>query len=261
MKSPLIIAHRGASALNPENTIIAFKAAIEAKADGIECDLRLTKDEIPIVFHDATLKRMANNSAYVSKLSLEELQKIQRIGEWFNQRFPNKSRQEFLEVKVPTLEELLNFLQDFRGKIYLEMKGTEKQTLKLAEKIKQMIEKHCLLKQMVFKSFNLASIKRLKEILPEARTAALFAPEIRILTNKSNIIKKAIESHADEVSIHYSLATEKFIRNAKSFGFYVLIWTVDHPVWVQRALETGIDALITNNPAKLIDKRESLKNS
>jgi glycerophosphoryl diester phosphodiesterase len=255
MNSPLIIAHRGASALAPENTIIAFKKAIESGADGIEFDVRLTKDEIPIVFHDATLKRVSNKAVHISKLYLEDLQRVQKIGEWFNRRFPTKANEEFLKEKIPTLEELLNFLRDFQGKIYLEIKGTEKQTLVLSEKIKKIVESSHLSQQIVFKSFRLNAIKRLKEILPKARTAALFAPKIITLSRKTKIIQKATESSADEISIHYSLATEKFIRTAKASGFYVVIWTVDHPRWIQKALKTGIHALITNDPTKLIAER------
>ncbi len=255
MNFPLIIAHRGASALAPENTIVAFKKAIESDADGIEFDVRLTKDEIPIVFHDATLKKVSNKAVCVSKLCLEELQRIQKIGEWFNRKFPTKASEEFLNEKIPTLEELLDFLRDFQGKIYLEIKGTEKQTLLLSEKIKEITESNHLFKQIVFKSFRLKAIERLKEILPKARTAALFDPRIVTLSGKIKIIQKATELGADEISIHYSLATEKFIRAAKASGFYVVTWTVDNPRWIQKALKIGIDALITNDPAKLIAER------
>ncbi|GIU82868.1 MAG: hypothetical protein D6687_04900 [Acidobacteria bacterium] len=255
MSFPLIIAHRGVSAVAPENTIISFKKALEAGVDGIECDIRLTKDGIPIIFHDATLKRMANLPVYVSKLSFDELQKFQRIGAWFNRRFPTKASKEFLDEKIPTLEELLDFLKGFRGKIYLEMKGSEKETLALLEKVKCVTEGNHLFHQIVFKSFSLGAIKRLKDVIPKARTAALFAPKIATFTMRTKIIQRAKESNADEISIHYSLATERFVKDAKASGFYVVTWTVDRPIWIQKALKMGIDALITNNPAKLIAER------
>ena len=85
---PLIIAHRGASALAPENTLAAFRKAIEDGAEGIEFDVRLSKDGKAVVFHDADLKRIAGRDEKIIDLSFAELQKID-MGTWFNRVFPH----------------------------------------------------------------------------------------------------------------------------------------------------------------------------
>jgi glycerophosphoryl diester phosphodiesterase len=82
MKTPLIIAHRGASAVAPENTIAAFRRAIEVGADGVEFDVRLARDGVPVVIHDSTLERTAGLKRGVSDLTSEELSQID-VGSWF----------------------------------------------------------------------------------------------------------------------------------------------------------------------------------
>src|SRR6186713_716788 len=91
---PLIIAHRGASALAPENTLAAFERAIEDRADGIEFDVRMAKDSVPIVFHDSTLQRMAQKKIRMSALTSTELQTLD-IGAWFNSKHPKKAQEKF----------------------------------------------------------------------------------------------------------------------------------------------------------------------
>jgi glycerophosphoryl diester phosphodiesterase len=119
---PLIIAHRGASALAPENTFAAFQKAIDAGADGIELDVRLSKDGVPVVFHDSTLKRLAKIERSVAEFTAAELNKID-VGSWFNRTFPRKAADQFSAETVPTLANLFDFLRDYRGLIYVELKG------------------------------------------------------------------------------------------------------------------------------------------
>src|SRR6185369_14957998 len=112
---------RGASALAPENTLAAFRKAIADEAEGIEFDVRLAKDGTVVVFHDATLKRLSNRKSLVSSLTAEELQKIDD-GSWFNQRRENPSDEDFSDETIPTLKQLLDFLKNYKGLIYIELK-------------------------------------------------------------------------------------------------------------------------------------------
>ncbi len=113
---PLIIAHRGASALAPENTFAAFRRAMEDKADGIEFDVRLAKDNVPVVFHDSTLNRLVKIDGRVSAFTSEELQKLD-VGSWFNEKHPAEFDDKFSAETVPTLTRLLDFLIDYKGLI------------------------------------------------------------------------------------------------------------------------------------------------
>jgi glycerophosphoryl diester phosphodiesterase len=256
---PLIIAHRGASALAPENTLAAFQKAISAGADGIEFDVRLAKDGVPIVFHDFGLKRICRREGRVSDFSAAELGKLD-AGTWFNIRNPRKADEKFCKEIIPTFAQLLDFLKSYTGLLYVEMKCREPEVAPLVEAVCRGIEKSAFLPQVKLCSFKLKAIALAKKILPEVKTAALFEPKINtILRGKSRLLEKAESYGADELSLHYSLATKKMIEKAKQKGFPVTIWTADSPAWVKRAIDLGIDAIITNDPARLLIEKLKVK--
>ena len=253
---PLIIAHRGASALAPENTPAAFQKAIEAGADGIEFDVVLAKDGVPVIFHDLNLQRMAKKKDRTSGFTSAELQTID-VGAWFNIAHPNKADAKFSGETIPTLAKMLKFLSGYQGRVYVELKGRNEELPALVEAATKLIKQSDLLPNIILKSFKLQAVAQARKILPELRTAALFAPKIvSVLSKKSRLIERAKETGADELSLHYSLATPKMAVAAKEQNMRVTIWTADHPVWIKRALERGIHAVITNNPARLIAKRD-----
>jgi glycerophosphoryl diester phosphodiesterase len=253
---PLIIAHRGASALAPENTLAAFQKARHDGAEGIEFDVRLSKDSVPVVFHDHGLKRICRREGRVSDFTAAELQNFD-AGSWFNIRHPRKADKKFPSETIPTFAQLLDFLKGYKGLLYVEMKCRERDIVPLAEAVCRIIEKNAFLPQIKLHSFKLRAIAHAKKILPEVRTAALFQPKINtILRGKLRLLEKAERYSADELSLHYSLATRKMIEKAKEKGFPVTIWTADNAAWIKRARDLGIDAIITNDPARLLATRE-----
>jgi glycerophosphoryl diester phosphodiesterase len=255
---PLIIAHRGASAFAPENTFAAFQKAIDDGADGIEFDVRLSKDGVPVVFHDSTLKRLAKIECRVSDYTAAELNKID-VGSWFNRVFPRKADDKFSAETIPTLAELFEFLRDYKGLLYVELKGRDSAIPALADAVCDAIRQTNLLPNIIIKSFKLEAVKLAKQILPEVKTAALFEPKIlTILRKKKLILDEAANCRADEISLHYSLATKSFVRRARENNFSTVIWTADNTVWVKRALDYGISTIITNNPARLIAERNRI---
>ena len=160
---------------------------------------------------------------------------------------------------MPTLERLFAFLRGYQGSLYLEMKGSLAEISALAEVVTRIIRKTDFLPQIIVKSFKLEAIEKMKTLLPEIYTAALFAPKIlTILRKQSRLLERARDCRADELSLHFSLATEKLVSKAKREGLPTTIWTADHPIWVRRAREIGIHAIITNNPARLLAKRQEI---
>ena len=255
---PLIIAHRGASFSAPENTRAAFQKAIDDGADGIEFDVRLAKDNVPVVFHDSTLKRLTRIEHRVADLTSEELGKID-VGSWFNQAFPGKASEKFSAETILTLADFFEFLRGYEGVIYVELKGGNPAISALAKNVCDTIQKTDLLPNIIIKSFNLEAIKTAKEILPNVKTAALFEPKIlTILRKKKLILNEAEKYNADQISIHRSLATKNFVSQAREKNFPVTVWTADNPMWIKRALEYKINAIITNNPARLLEKRDEI---
>lgn len=245
MKSgPLIIGHRGASAVAPENTIAAFREALAVGADGIEFDVRLTRDGVPVVIHDSTLRRTGRLPHRVAELTWAEISKID-IGSWFAETFADET--------VPSLAELFALFQSNNSTLYLEMKcdsPTEYQPL--AEACVRAIEEHALKSRVVVECFQLPAIKILKETDPEIKTVALFES---VLTTKQRIINEATDVGASALALHHRLARGSLVQKAKAAGLNVAVWTVDDPVWIDRARAMGINALITNNPAVMLGHR------
>lgn len=256
-RNPLIVAHRGSSALAPENTRAAFGRAIADGAEGIEFDVRLAKDDV-VVFHDPTLARVGGNPAAISKLTAAELGRTD-VGSWFNERFPRLADPSFAHETVPTLRNTLDLLADFNGVIFVELKARESDVVRLTEAVAEIIRDSPLKPQMIVKSFQLDVIPLIGRLCPDVRTAALFAPKIMtILRKEKRLVSVAGDLGADMISVHYSLATRKLVDKAEKRGLPVTIWTADNPRWVKRSFELGLFAVITNDPAALLERRRAM---
>ncbi len=254
-RTPLIIAHRGASAEAPENTLAAFQRAIDAGADGVEFDVQLAKDGVPVVIHDAALRRTAGRTDNVADLTSTELGTTD-AGSWFNRRYPRGARTEFEHETVPTLEEVLALHENQTGPIYIELKCDETNYKPLASVVCDMIRNSPLLPRMIVKSFRLGAVAEVRCLLPVVQTAALFEPSIlTILRRRRYIIAMAREFGADQISLHKSLAMPKLAKLASDAGMPVTVWTADDPKWIERCRNRGIGALITNDPAAMLVHR------
>jgi len=246
---PLIIGHRGASAVAPENTMAAFREALAVGADGIEFDVRLTRDGVPVVIHDSTLRRTGGLPHRVADLTWAEIKKID-VGSWFSSSFANEM--------IPSLAELFTLFQSNNSTLYLEMKcDLASEQRALAEACTRTIDEHGLQERVIVECFQLQALKIMKEINPEIKTVALFEPSF---TNPSvlsdqRIINQAKDVGASALALHHRLARGSLVQKAKDAGLHVAVWTVDDPAWIVRAQITGIDALITNNPAAMLAHR------
>jgi glycerophosphoryl diester phosphodiesterase len=253
---PLIVGHRGASALAPENTFAAFERAIADGAHGIEFDVRLARDGVAVVIHDATLVRTAGIASRVADLTSDELARVD-VGSWFNAVYPKKALVDFSGQTVPTLRETLELLKGFSGRIYVELKCEEHDAIGLVRAVAREISDSALFPGIVVKSFKLSVIPLFRQLCPGIRTAALFAPKIMTMLRKEKyIVSLAEEFGADELSLHYSLATRGLMAKARSRGLPVTIWTADRPSWVAIGKKLGLHAIITNNPKRMLAKSE-----
>lgn len=255
---PLIIAHRGASALAPENTLVSFRRALKDGAEGVECDVRLARDDVPIVFHDSTLKRTAFQETRVADLTSRELATID-VGTWFNLRHEKHARSEYRRETVPTLEQFFELMRENQKVIYVELKCEAENYTKFARAVTELIHDFDYQHRVVVKSFEHECLCELKRISPQIRIAALYKPNpSRVLRPGRELVKPALRVCADEISLHYTLATSRAVRKAHLAGLRTIIWTADHPAWVRRAAKLGIYAIITNNPARLLARRREL---
>jgi len=259
VSAPLIIGHRGASAVAPENTLAAFSRAMEDGADGIEFDVRLSRDRVPVVIHDANLRRTGQIDRLVGNLDASELQQCD-VCAWFR---PVQGENKLYTGPVPTLAQVFELFHETSALLYLEMKSDSADARILVKAVINEIYKTQIADQVVVSSFDLSAIALVKKIDPAVPTAALFEPKLfqpLSYIRRLKMIDLAVEHHANEIALHSSLVSSRFVQKATQFGLPVVVWTVDDQEWIRRAQRLGIKALITNNPAALISKCNSETN-
>lgn len=257
-KSPLIIGHRGASALAPENTLAAFARAFDDGADGIELDVRLARDGVPVVIHDASLSQTGRLKARVARLNSESLGQTD-VGTSFNQRHPQLARVQYLKQTVPSLEDVLKLMANSQRQntvCYVEMKTVrdKRSNSSLAAAVVEMIRRHDFHNRAIVISFNLWAIAAVKEIDPSLRTGALFGPRQRATKSVRKIVASALEHGVNEILLHHLIAKDRLLKLALEANLNPVVWTVENPSWVARAQEKQIHAVMTNNPAKMLAK-------
>ena len=227
MREPLIIGHRGASAVALENTMAAFEAAIGARADGIEFDVHLSRDGVPVIIHDETLQRTHGLRRRVADLTVDELR----------------------DAGVPSLRQFFELMVHNALLLCLEIKGS---SAKLAEECCRVVSEFSLEDRVIVECFDLSVLREIKGL----KTAALFG---RGIYADQMLIDRALEVGASVLAPNYRLVTAKLIEKAKLAGLKVVVWTVDSPAWVAQARAMGIDALITNDPATMIEAYDRLR--
>ena len=253
---PLILGHRGASALAPENTLAAFSRAISGGADGIEFDVRLSRDAVPVVIHDATLKRTGLIDRPVSALTAGELREID-VGSWFagHAQDPKAS---FLGQGVPMLAQVFELFSANNGLLYIEMKCDQDEGPLLAAEVVRLTRDARMAQRVVVESFDHAAIIAVKKIDSGIRTAALFEPKLSrpiSTVRRFKMVDTALGVGADEIALHNTLAAGRVVETARQAGLEVVVWTVDDPVWIARARALDIKALIANDPASMLRHR------
>lgn len=264
---PLILGHRGASAVVPENTLAAFSRAILDGAEGIEFDIRLSRDKVPMVIHDANLKRTALLDSLVCDLTSKQLQEID-VGSWFVRtsfegRRPTPARS-YASERLPTLAHVFELFNSNSGWLYVEMKSDADEGAELAAAVVKCIHESSFANRVVVESFDLPAIAEIKRIDARIRTAALFEPKLSrpISTiRRLKMVDLARRTGADEIALHYTLAAPSVVNKAREYGLETVVWTVDDPQWIGLARSLGIKALISNDPATMVQHRNAAGHS
>ena len=162
--APLIIGHRGSPRYAPENTIASFDMAIEEGADGIEFDVRLARDQEPVVIHDASLLRTAGVECPAEDFDSALLAKFY-VGAWYNERYPKFARSRFASEQIPTLAQV--FERYGAHHLYVEMKCEEpSRRADLARAVVRLMREHGLGERGVVKSFEHHARAEVKRVAP-----------------------------------------------------------------------------------------------
>jgi len=240
---PLNIAHRGGGGDAPENTLAAFDLALRQGAGGIELDVHLSSDGVPMVIHDPHLRRTTSGSGWVSEHRASALRKLD-AGSWFNRRFPEKARQRYVGAKIPLLSEVLAWVRQHKLLAFVEIKAGRDPYPAIEAKVLDEIERAGVRRLATIISFNLASLRCVRQLNPRI---SLGLDVSRTLLAIRRV--KSVEGNA--VLPHWAIASRGFIRRAHKRSIRVFTWTVDRPARMERKVADGVDGIITNYPARL----------
>ncbi len=245
MKKPLIIAHRGASAYAPENTMASFSKAIEMKSDGIELDVHMTKDKTLVVCHDEKVDRTTNGKGFIKDFTLEEIKKLD-AGSWFSE--------EFKEEKIPKLEEVLELLKDKDDIILnIELKNAPILYEGIEEKVIGMISEYNMEDRVIISSFNHYSLLEIKKINSRIKTGALYMAGLV----EPWIYAKRIKVDALH-PLFYNLMVPELIEGCFENGIMLNPFTVDDEKYIAALVNLKINGIITNYPDRAVKIRDSM---
>lgn len=232
---PLILAHRGASAHAPENTLAAFILAREEGADGVELDAKLSADGQVVVMHDSTVDRTTDGHGRVNAMNLAMLRTLD-AGAWFAPQFCGE--------RIPLLDEVLEAVGPDMW-VNIELTNYTSPTDALVERVARVVTRHAMLNRVIFSSFLPGNLQRIRRLLPAALTAILAwkgwvgFPARGMFGHR--VAPQILHPHLHDTS-------EFLIAAAHRRGQRVHVWTVNQPGDIRRMLDWGVDGLITDDP-------------
>jgi glycerophosphoryl diester phosphodiesterase len=232
--TPLVIAHRGASGSAPEHTLSAYRRAIEEGADGFECDVRLTRDRVPICFHDRHLHRTSNGSGLVSTSRHEELLSLD-VGSWHGAGSPEP---------VLALDDLLTLTSQTGVKLFIETKHPVRYGLEVEEEVFYQLSQ--------FPTLDAELLSFSKRALRFAARRAPSLPRVALLSRSTTLVPLAgMDLSAIGPSIELLRRAPHLVAQAKERGWSTYVWTVDEDEDARFCRDLGVDVLITNRPGKI----------
>ncbi|WP_010249160.1 glycerophosphodiester phosphodiesterase [Acetivibrio cellulolyticus] len=233
MNKPLIIAHRGASAYAPENTLSSFKKAVQLGADGIELDVQLSRDGHVVVIHDTYVNRTSNGNGRVRSLTLKQLKALD-FGSWFSDEFKNEP--------ICTLEEVFSYLKGWNGLINVEIKREWLQFTSIEKKVAELIKKFDRQTKTIVSSFSVFSLAKIKRINKDIKTGILYS------SSAKKPITHAMRIKADAIHPWYQNVTKDMKKDASQNNIKINTYTVDNPDAIKKLADIGVDGIITNVP-------------
>ena len=254
---PQVVAHRGASAEAPENTLAAVRRAVSRDADHVEVDVQRTKDGALVVLHDTTLARTTDVRRVfprrapwlVGDFTLDEVARLD-AGSWFS---PEHAGQ-----RIPTLQEVVEVLRPTSTGLLLEVKATalhpgiELDVASALRAIPGYVDEAVADRRLVVQSFDHEAMAEHKELEPSIPVGALGSPARHELG--------ALATWADQVNPSHWSVDRAWVETAHRHGLVCQVWTVNRLAGMRRAADLGVDGIITNRPRQLrglVDRRRA----
>lgn len=229
-------AHRGASAYAPENTAPSFRLAVEMQADGVENDIRMTKDGVCVLSHDHCINRMSTGEGNVADMTYDELLQYD---------FGIKTGEQFKGTKITTLYEFLDIVSGMRV-VNIELKELPADADKdyTFKYLYEALEKYGCIERTIISSFDHVSLKALKEAHPDLRTALLYGHAM----TPEQTVEFVRKYKADIIHPQLYCINKEIVDACKAEGIEINVWTVDAEQDIRHAMELGVTGIITDVP-------------
>ena len=249
LKLEKVIGHRGAAAYAPENTLEGIHTAADMGVEWVELDVKLTKDDVPIIFHDDDLARTTNGSGLVAETTYEEIRQLE-AGSWFADSFSG--------IKIPTLEEAIDVLIDRNLGFNLEIKpcpNREKETAEAAlDMLAQYWDDH---QRLLISSFQPICLEVARDMATDWSRGLLLAPETTS-EGEQDVINPEWKDMADyldvkTVNLGTKIASRDVIEEIIDLDYHPLVYTVNDPMEARQYQSWGVDALFTDEPDVILE--------
>lgn len=228
----LVIAHRGASAYAPENTMPSYELAAEMKADGIETDVHFTKDGKIVTLHDAKIDRTSNGQGLVTEYTYEELLHFD---------FGRKFSPDFIGTRLPLMEDLFKLCRKHNMVCNVEIKSADPA---MPAALHALARETDMLELVIYSSFDHEQLARMLEVDPKAFVAPLYSFNmVKAWDYAENMGARASHPKLNQISLY-----RDYVEKCHEKGIRVHPWTVDDPEDAKFLAEAGCDAVITNKP-------------
>lgn len=234
--APLVLAHRGASAHAPENTLAAFILAADQHADGIELDAKLTRDGEIVVMHDAAVDRTTDGHGRVSDHTVAEIKSLD-AGSNFGTQYATEH--------VPLLKEVFDAVAQ-RLIINIELTNYTSRQDGLELKVIDLIKQYNLIDRVMVSSFNPFSLRKVKSIEPRIVCGLLYSPDMPIYLRRAWLAP--IIPHLDAHHPHHQKVTASYVRRLHTQGKKINIWTANDIDAIRSAIEFGVDGIMGDDP-------------
>ncbi|GAB6926058.1 glycerophosphodiester phosphodiesterase [Paenibacillus sp. JCM 10914] len=233
MSQIINFAHRGASAVCPENTMAAFAKSLELGATGIETDVQMTKDGKLVLIHDESVTRTTGAEGYVKDYTYHELSRLD-AGSWFHASFQGE--------RIPLLEELLELTRSKGTIVNIELKNGAIQYPELEERVIEAVNAYGMAEQVVISSFNHYSLVHCKEIDPGIRTGLLYMEGLYLPWEYAKLAK------ADALHAYKRAVLPEWVAEAQKHGVVYHPFTVNQEEEMKALIDAGVAGIITDYP-------------
>lgn len=234
-----VIGHKGASGYAPENTKASLMKAIELGVDAIEVDIRLTKDNNLVVFHDPYLDKITGHAGAITDKMTKDLEELD-VGSWFDPRFKGE--------RILTLEEAMNLVLD-KADLIIELKRPRSDGERykgFEERVLDLLSRKKAKERILISSFDHYSLKELKELDPSLRIGMLFSANWLNLWDEVELLKP------EAIHPHWAFTTREMVEEAHNRGITINSWVVNEESRMRKLIDLGVDGIITDYPDRLI---------